>query len=98
MDAVGGNDPTPAKLLLYAKSHLLDVRMVDVVGNVIDANAEHGGSPAKGIFEVDDLASCRVRQKVASGVHRRTVKSRQREYPAIQQAFHQRNFRPHAVV
>ena len=98
MDAVGGDDPTPAELLLYAESHLLDVRMFDVVGNVIDTNAEDCGSTAKGVFEVDNLASCRVGQKVATAVQRRTVKSRQRQEPAVQQGFQQRHFRHHAVV
>src|SRR5947209_18894377 len=51
MKPIGGNEPVPGKLLLHAKSELLDVRMFSVVIDMVDTDTEHGAAPREGTGE-----------------------------------------------
>ena len=68
MNPVRGNDPISSDLLLHSDRELLGVGMLRIIGNVIDADAEHGTAAAEWICQVDNLARGLVEQKVAVGI------------------------------
>ena len=98
MEAISRDEPVPAQLLLETEGELLNVRMLCIVCDVIDANWEHRATAPEGIFERYDLASLRIRQEVTIRGKRRTVKGMEWEDSAIQERLQQRHFRHHTVV